>query len=52
MNDEKNNLEKIFDLSDTMLIQADKDLNIMMKQRGIGEEAEEVLTELVQAYTK
>lgn len=30
LNDEKNNLDKIFDLSDTMLIQIDKDLKIMM----------------------
>jgi len=30
LNEEKNNLDKIFDLSDTMLIQIDKDLNIMM----------------------
>jgi PAS domain S-box-containing protein len=29
-NEEKNNLDKIFDLSDTMLIQVDKDLNIIM----------------------
>jgi len=30
LNEEKNNLDKIFDLSDTMLIQVDKDFNIMM----------------------
>ena len=30
LNEEKNNLDKIFDLSDTMLIQIDKDLNIIM----------------------
>ncbi|RKY98169.1 MAG: hypothetical protein DRQ13_03830 [Ignavibacteriae bacterium] len=30
LNEEKNNLDKIFDLTDTMLIQVDKDLNIMM----------------------
>lgn len=30
LNEEKNNLDKIFDLSDTMLIQVDKDLKIMM----------------------
>ena len=30
LNEEKNNLDKIFDLSDTLLIQLDKDLNIMM----------------------
>jgi len=33
LNEEKNNLDKIFDLSDTMLIQVDKDLNIMMINR-------------------
>jgi PAS domain S-box-containing protein len=33
LNEEKNNLDKIFDLSDTMLIQIDKDLNIMMINR-------------------
>ncbi|MCH7963886.1 MAG: PAS domain S-box protein [Bacteroidetes bacterium] len=30
LNEEKNKLDKIFDLSDTMLIQVDKDLKIMM----------------------
>ena len=30
LNEEKNNLDKIFDLTDTMLIQVDKDLNIIM----------------------
>ncbi len=30
LNEEKNNLDKIFDLSDTMLIQVDKDLKILM----------------------
>ena len=33
LNEEKNNLDKIFDLSDTMLIQVDKDLNIIMINR-------------------
>ncbi len=33
LNEEKNNLDKIFDLSDTMLIQIDKDLNILMINR-------------------
>jgi len=30
LNEEKDNLDKIFDLTDTMLIQIDKDFNIMM----------------------
>lgn len=33
LNEEKNNLDKIFDLSDTMLVQVDKDLNIMVINR-------------------
>jgi PAS domain S-box-containing protein len=33
LNEEKDNLNKIFDLSDTMLIQVDKDLNIMRINR-------------------